>query len=276
MLGSPMAGPDLSVVCRNCGSEVSPYVTECPYCGTRLRKRAPRIEREGDEIKVKEGRREKKLRRTAERRQRTTERRAGFERLGSRREELATRPLATVALIALPAVAYILMRAGVLPVEDFAILGPPDSEPWRYVTAPFAVPKAGLLFICGVVIAAVGPALERRLGTIPVVILGLACGALGMLAAVGMDSVIGDDFPLAAGPHAIALGLLAAYVVVREPERRADPDDSYDPIAVAVAAAVLLAVPIFFSLADAWAGFAGATVGALCGLSATMGRRGRA
>src|SRR5215213_3502318 len=42
-----MSHPDLFVVCKSCGSEVSPYVTECPYCGTRLRKRAPKIEREG-------------------------------------------------------------------------------------------------------------------------------------------------------------------------------------------------------------------------------------
>ena len=41
-----MAGtPDLFVVCKKCGSEVSPYITECPYCGTRLRKRAPKIDR---------------------------------------------------------------------------------------------------------------------------------------------------------------------------------------------------------------------------------------
>src|SRR3954452_9038316 len=37
--------PDLFVVCKNCSSEVSPYVTECPYCGQRVRKRAPKIER---------------------------------------------------------------------------------------------------------------------------------------------------------------------------------------------------------------------------------------
>ena len=41
------SGPDLFVVCKNCGSEVSPYITECPYCGTRLRKRAPKLERGG-------------------------------------------------------------------------------------------------------------------------------------------------------------------------------------------------------------------------------------
>ena len=36
--------PDLFVVCKNCGSEVSGFVTECPYCGARLRKRAPKLE----------------------------------------------------------------------------------------------------------------------------------------------------------------------------------------------------------------------------------------
>src|ERR687886_2144841 len=41
------SGPDLFVICKSCGSEVSPYVTECPYCGTRLRKRAPKLDRGG-------------------------------------------------------------------------------------------------------------------------------------------------------------------------------------------------------------------------------------
>ena len=274
MLARSMAGPDLSVVCRNCGSEVSPYVTECPYCGTRIRKRAPRLEREGDEIKIREGRREKKLRRDAERRVRTEERRAGFGRASARTEELAGKPVATFVLLAVPAVIYILMRAAVLDAQDFVILGAVESEPWRYLTASFGIPSAGILFIGGIVIAICGPALERRLGSIPTLILGLACGALGMLAAAGMDTAIGDGFAVAAGPNGIALGFLAAYVAIREPERRADPDDSYDPIAAGVAAAVLLAMPIFFAFSDPWAGIAGALVGGLCGFSATMGRRG--
>src|SRR3712207_1767559 len=41
------SGPDLFVICKSCGAEVSPYITECPYCGTRLRKRAPKLERGG-------------------------------------------------------------------------------------------------------------------------------------------------------------------------------------------------------------------------------------
>ena len=39
--------PDLFVICKSCGAEVSPYITECPYCGNRLRKRAPKLDREG-------------------------------------------------------------------------------------------------------------------------------------------------------------------------------------------------------------------------------------
>ncbi len=65
LVGVP--APELSVVCKSCGSEVSPYVTECPYCGHRLRKRAPKLEREGDEIRVHESRRDKRKRMRNER-----------------------------------------------------------------------------------------------------------------------------------------------------------------------------------------------------------------
>ena len=47
-----MSETELSVICKNCGSEVSPYVTECPYCGARLRKRAPKLERRGDALEA--------------------------------------------------------------------------------------------------------------------------------------------------------------------------------------------------------------------------------
>src|ERR1044072_8029278 len=43
-----MSETELSVICKNCGSEVSPYVTECPYCGRGLRRRAPKLGRRGD------------------------------------------------------------------------------------------------------------------------------------------------------------------------------------------------------------------------------------
>ncbi|MBA2763964.1 MAG: zinc-ribbon domain-containing protein [Thermoleophilaceae bacterium] len=47
-----MSSPDLFVVCKNCGSEVSPYVTECPYCGQRVRKRAPTSARTARRLKA--------------------------------------------------------------------------------------------------------------------------------------------------------------------------------------------------------------------------------
>ena len=56
-----MSQPDLFVVCKNCGSEVSPYVTECPYCGQRVRKRAPKIDRSTGEPAQKRRRRARKL-----------------------------------------------------------------------------------------------------------------------------------------------------------------------------------------------------------------------
>ena len=85
-----MSQPDLFVVCKNCGSEVSPYVTECPYCGQRVRKRAPKLERADGEPRPKKRRRE-----------RLPRLRAG-EIEGIAPE---TRPTFTFALIALFAVA---------------------------------------------------------------------------------------------------------------------------------------------------------------------------
>jgi membrane associated rhomboid family serine protease len=267
-----MSAPELSVVCRNCGSEVSPYVTECPYCGQRLRKRAPKLQREGDEIKVREGRREKRLRRDAERRTRAEARLRGEG--GGRLEELTTKPVATGLLLLAPAVVFVVYRASNLTVTELgAILGPVDGDAWRYLTAPFFFDDAGYLFVCGLAIAIFGPPIERRIGSVATVIMALACGALGMLAAAGMDAALGDDFPIAAGANGIALGLLAAYVVLREPERRADPDESYDPVAVGIAAIVLLALPLVEDFADPWAGLAGAIVGALCAFTASMGGR---
>ena len=232
-----MAGPELSVVCRNCGSEVSPYVTECPYCGTRLRKRAPKLEREGDEIRVREGRRERRMRRDAERRMRRIER---SERL----EDLASRPAATGVLLLASAVMFVVYAASGLDESQLgAVVGSPGGEWWRYLTSSFIYVDAGYLFVCGLALAIFLPPVERRIGPVAAGLLALATGALGMLAAVGLDSALGDDFPVAAGGNAMALGVLAAYLALREPERRAEPEESYDPIAVAVAAVVLLALP---------------------------------
>jgi membrane associated rhomboid family serine protease len=259
-----MAGPELSVVCKSCGSEVSPYVTECPYCGTRLRKRAPKLERVGDEVRVREGRTDRRRRKAAERR----------GRLAARSEDLARRPIATVAALLAPAVLVVIERASNLSVFDLgALAGPVGSEWWRYFAAPFVYDNLGYLFACGLAIAIFLPGIERRVGSIASILLVVGSGALGMLAADGLDSTFGDGILVAAGGNGIALAVVCAWLVIRDAERRADPTDEYDQIAVAVVLAVLLLLPAVESFASVWAGLAGALVGAACGLVAALGRR---
>jgi membrane associated rhomboid family serine protease len=261
-----MAAPELSVVCKSCGSEVSPYVTECPYCGTRLRKRAPKLERVGDEVRVREGRTEKRARRAAERRERLA------ARVGA--VDLTARPTATIAAVLLPAIVLVVERASNLGVYDLgAIVGPVGDEWWRYFAAPFVYDNIGYLFACCLAIAIFLPGVERRVGTIPAALLVIGCGALGMLAADGLDATFADGIPLAAGGNGIALGIACAWLVIRDSERRADPTDEYDQIAVAVAIIVLLLLPLVVDFASVWAGLAGAFVGGACGLAAALGRR---
>jgi membrane associated rhomboid family serine protease len=255
-----MGSPELSVVCKNCGEEVSPYVTECPYCGTRLRKRAPKLERVGDEVRLQEDRRSRRRRKVAQRR---AARSVSFD--------LATRPTATIALVLASVLVLIVGRAA--DVDTGAIVGPVGSDWWRYLTAPFNYDNVGYLFVCGLAIAIFMTPLERRLGSVPTALLAIGCGALGMLAAVGLDNALSDGIPFFAGGNGIALGLLAAWFVIRNAERRADPTEEYDPIAVGVAAAVLLCLPLVDDWASVWAGLAGAAVGAGCGFAATFGGR---
>jgi membrane associated rhomboid family serine protease len=257
-----MAGPELSVVCKSCGSEVSPYVTECPYCGTRLRKRAPKLERVGDEVRVREDRADRRRRKQAAR------------RLRARQIDLTARPVITITAILIPSLLIVVERASNLSVTDLgAIVGPVGDEWWRYLAAPFVYDDVGYLFACGLAIAIFLPGLERRIGPVASVLLVLGCGALGMLAADGLDSSFGNGIPIAAGGNGIALGALTAWVVMRDGEQRGDPTDQFDRLPVAVAAVVLLLLPLFEDFADPWAGLVGGLVGGACGLAAALGRR---
>jgi membrane associated rhomboid family serine protease len=257
------SSPELSVVCRNCGAEVSPYVTECPYCGTRLRKRAPKLERQGDQFTLREGLRERRRRRAAERR-----------RAGPRLAISAERPYATIAAIAAPSILLIVQRAGDFsPFELGAIIGPIGGDWWRYLAAPWIYDDLGYLFAIGLALAIFLPAVERRVGLVSAALLVILCGSVGALAAVGMESALGDGIPITAGGNGIALGVLGTWLVLRDAEHRRDPTAEYDQIAVAVAAAVLLLLPLVEDFASAWAGLAGGLVGLGCGLAAALGRR---
>ncbi len=267
------------MVCKNCGSEVSPYVTECPYCGQRLRKRAPDLEREGDEIKVRESRREKRRRakqlRRDERRA-TAEERSGPSVGAFAESRIGERPIATIGVLVISAVLLILQRAvPFTPAEVGAIIGPVGSEAWRYVTAPFVYVDMGALLVTAAGIAIFGSAVERRIGTLMTATLILACGTLGMLAASAVASAGIVDFLVAAGGNGVALGLLGAWVMMKRAEASEDPfSDPLDLAAVGVCAAVLLLLPLVETTADPVAGVVGGLVGVMLGLLAA--RRGGA
>jgi len=250
-----MTAPELSVVCRSCGSEVSPYVTECPYCGHRLRKRAPQLEREGDEIRVRESRRDKRRRL---RRELAADRRASFD--------LGARPLATIVTLAIGGILIVLGQAIPLSLDGVgAIVGPVGSEAWRYVTAPFAYDDVGAYLITSIAIGVFGSAVERRFGTLATAILILATGTLGMLAVGAAASADLTEFPVAAGGNGVALGLIGAWLMLCRADAGTPAAEPLDAIGVGVAAVVLLLLPLIEIGADPIAGLVGGLAGLLMG-----------
>jgi membrane associated rhomboid family serine protease len=247
-----MSETELSVICKNCGSEVSPYVTECPYCGARLRKRAPKLERRGDALEAQRPRRRRR-----------------FSRPGRPSFEVSTdRPYATIAAILASAVLLLVQKATGDALASLGGLVVPleGGDWWRVLVAPFAYVDVGYLFVVGVGLAIFATGVERRLGTLPTVVLLIACGALGMLAA----SVVADargDFSVVGGGNGMALGAVAAWFAIRRAEVHGVIGEDYDVIGVAVAAAVLIALPLFAPTADFVAGLVGGAVGGLAGLS---------
>src|SRR5882757_417516 len=107
---------DLFVVCKNCGSEVSPYITECPYCGHRLRRRAPKLPRESEPKRAR-----RRLLRRSGARASADEPTPGRARAGLGRHALAgtipMRPYATIVIVAASCVLWVLLRAGYIGVD---------------------------------------------------------------------------------------------------------------------------------------------------------------
>src|SRR2546428_3925306 len=103
------SGADLFVVCKTCQAEVSPYITECPYCGNRLRKRAPKLE---------------KARRQAERRARQSKPKLGRLRKGEIPGiPVETTPYATNSLVLAARAVSTASRAGRGAFVDPGVVG---------------------------------------------------------------------------------------------------------------------------------------------------------
>jgi membrane associated rhomboid family serine protease len=243
-----LAEVDLNVVCKYCGAEVSPYITECPYCGQRLRKRAPKLTPEDvEEVAPRPRRRRLRRRPRAER-------------------PLAwlnvDRPYATIALVLAGAGVYLAERSSNLSLFDLgAVVGPLDGDWWRLGAAQFAYENVGYLLAVGIATAIFGASLERRYGAFVPVAFFLASGALGIYAASEIES-----FPLVVGGNGSALGLLCAWLARDLRDRRSGYDTESDLLGVAAIAAVLAVMPALETTASEWAGLAGAAGGAALGL----------
>jgi membrane associated rhomboid family serine protease len=249
---------ELRVVCKSCGAEVSPYVTECPYCGARVRKRAPKLEQRDGGLEASKSKRELRRERRRERRAR-------------RQARIAGRPVATYALILIPAVALLVRTATGGDLEAFgAVEVPFESGPWRFLTAQFAYLSVGYLFAVALALAIFAPGLERRLGSPATAFLLVACGALGTLGAWAIEEQIGT-FGVIAGGNGMALGAIAAWFVIRRPEANR-LDEDLDSIGVLVCAVVILLLPVVVETADFWSGVTGGAIGALAGVVAARAR----
>ena len=244
-------GPDLFVICKHCGSEVSPYITECPYCGSRLRKRAPKLGRDG---------------RPAEKERRRAKRRPPAPSLGPlRRGEIPGirpdgRPYLTIALVGASLVLLVLVRAGAIGLGRLAVIGPLDKNVREIFTAPFAYDNTGYAFVALFAIAIFGWLLERRHGPLVVAALFLAGGAGGMAVASAAQT-----FPFALGGNGAALALVVAWAIPDLRDARRGREVDGDLLGAGVVAVVLLLLPVAVEWADPLAGATGLVAGAAIG-----------
>src|SRR5918995_953257 len=244
------SGPDLFVVCKSCGSEVSPYITECPYCGTRLRKRAPKLERGGTP---------KPPRRS---RPRLARLRSG-EIPGIRPDR---RPYVTIALVVASVVITLIGLIGVNLVADeaagiglatleawgkLALGGELDGEWWRVVTTQFVYDTTGYEVAALAAIAIFGTLLERR---------------HGWWAPLLLFVVALDEGTIAIGGNAAALAMVAAWSMRDILGRRAGREDDADLLGVLAIAALLVCLPIAVDGANSLAGLGGGLAGIVIGL----------
>jgi predicted RNA-binding Zn-ribbon protein involved in translation (DUF1610 family) len=256
-----MAGQaELFTVCSSCGQQVSTFVTECPYCGTRLRQRAPRLDRkDGDleallrlptlepdrTLRAPDDEQDvvvplRKRRRglgtkipkasTARARRRVARpKRARSSSYATEGKAWATFTIVLLSLIALPVEAL-------LSLNDLALLD--DSPLWRSVTAALTFGNTWNALAVLTTFGVFGWLWERRaglVGTAVVVVAFLVAGVGGLL----LDREA-DPGELIYGGAGAAIALATAWIVAEIRARRAG--DALD--GDLQGAAVLLAVPI--------------------------------
>ena len=232
------------MICKSCGSEVSPYITECPYCGNRLRKRAPKLDRD---------------QRVAERKAR---RQAPPLLTRLKRDEIPgirgdTRPYATIVLVVLGLVGTLLWRTS-LGTEDLIVVGQPGSQWWRLFTAAFTYDNVGYAMITLGAVGLFGWLLERRHGPVPVLAVFIIGGVGGLAATTAID-----PNAVLLGAQGGALALVCAWATPDLLRLRSGESVDGDLIGAAVIAGALALMP----LADVAASWVSDGVGIVAGFA---------
>jgi membrane associated rhomboid family serine protease len=240
------SGPDLYLVCKSCGAEVSPYITECPYCGTRIQKRAPKLDRGGVSRGAKRGRSRPQLPRLRPN-----------EIPGIRADR---RPWAVWGLVLASVAITIGLQSQLLNLADLGY-GVGAEDAWRPFTTLFSYASTGYEAVAVGAVALFGWLLERRHGAAAPLFVFFAAGAAGAYAAVELD---GEGRVL--GANGAALGLLAAWAMRDVLGRRRGREDDSDLLGVLAIAAVLVLLPLATSDASGVAGIVGGVVGVVLGL----------
>jgi hypothetical protein len=256
------SGADLFVVCKQCGSEVSPYITECPYCGGRLRRRAPKLPRVGTARKPR-----RRARIAALLHRPSTRRRSGVavERAARRSDRWAYRPpYATIALVVASCASWVVAHAEGEALVKLAIIGPLNGHWWKLLTSGFAYGGRGIpAFVTITTIAIFGWLLEHRHGPLMVLIVFFGATVTGGLVALAVY-----QFAIVTTANSGALALLFAWAVPDLLSARSHSFYEGDLLGAGVIAALLLVLPFAYTSSGiSWlAGVVGAGFGLLVGL----------
>jgi hypothetical protein len=232
--------PDLFVICKNCSSEVSPYITECPYCGHRLRKRAPKIERSG-QVKRPRGAKQRRAPRVPS--------------LPAFAVDETRRPYATLALLAVSL--FFILLVVFVDRGRLGIVSHLSDNPWKAVSSVFVYDNLWYELAALLVIGIYGWRLELRHGPVAVAILFLLGGVGGMAAAGALASS-----PFAYGGNGLALALLVAWALPDLIRARRGEEHDGDLLGTLVLAVLVVAM----SAATREASIVAAATGALAGL----------
>jgi membrane associated rhomboid family serine protease len=251
-------GPDLFVVCKNCQAEVSPYITECPYCGHRLRKRAPKLEKGMGPALPKAPR--------------VPRRKPAAPRSLPRRTERpswqgARRPYVTIFLVVASIVLTIAVKAGL--DASHLVMGVGGDDPWLPATSAFIYLRTGYEIVALGAIFLFGWLLERRLGWWAPLLVFAVCGIGSMYL---VDAI--DPGFFYGGANGAALGMLGAWAARDISLRRRGVDPETDGLGVVVLAILLILLPVAAEEAHALAGAAGGVAGLLIGFPLARIREG--